>query len=226
VWISEPFLNNNDSAIIDEVAKLQDDASYDVRVQVLLSMYGSKASKAKEIVNSILVKNGSNEMIVAVKDALDKNEMIKELSVRLGSMAEKDKQAIMNGALTFRSLCANCHGADGNGLAIGGNAMAAPPLAGALPLHFTEKNKAIRILLNGLTGPVNGKNYSGGMPSMAENSNRWIADVLSYARYQFGNMPRDKKSSPIVTSKEVGEVKKQLAGRNTPWTLDELKSIK
>ena len=36
--------------MIDEVAKLKDDPSYDVRVQVLLSMYQSKSDKAKAIV--------------------------------------------------------------------------------------------------------------------------------------------------------------------------------
>ena len=65
-----------------------------------------------------------------------------------------------------------------------------------------------------------------GMPAMADNSNGWIANVLSYARYQFGNMPKDKKSSPIVTSNEVKEIRKEVEGRNTPWTLDELKSVK
>ncbi|MDQ2863484.1 MAG: cytochrome C, partial [Bacteroidota bacterium] len=226
VWISEPFLDKNDSAVLNEVAKLKDDESYDVRVQVLLSMYGSSADKAKEVVKEIVAQNGNIEMIVAVKEALDKNQMVRELSGRLSDMAEKDKRAIMGGAMTFRSLCANCHGADGKGLAIGGTGMAAPPLAGAMPLHFTEKNKAIRILLNGLTGPVNGKTYSGGMPAMADNGNGWIANVLSYARYQFGDNPKDKKLSPIVTSKEVEAIRKELAGRKTPWTLDELKSVK
>ena len=226
VWISEPLLDKNDSAVIDEVAKLKDDESYDVRVQVLLSMYGSNIDKAKEVVKEIVAQNGANEMLVAVKNSLDKNQMVRELSGRLTGMPEKDKRTILSGAMTFRSLCANCHGADGKGLAIGGSAMAAPPLAGAMPLHFTEKNKAIRILLNGLTGPVNGKTYSGGMPAMADNGNGWIANVLTYARYQFGDKPNDKTLSPIVTSKEVEKIRKELAGRNKPWTLDELKSVK
>jgi glucose/arabinose dehydrogenase/mono/diheme cytochrome c family protein len=227
VWISEAFLKANDSQMIDEVAKLKDDASYDVRVQVLLSMYSSTSDKAKAIVNEIVKQNADNEMLVATKTSLDKNEMVRELSGRLGDMSAKDKNAIVGGAMIFRSLCANCHGADGKGLAIGEGTMAAPPLVGAAPLHFTEKNTAIRILLNGLTGPVNGKTYSGGMPAMEANNDRWIANVLSYARYQFGNIPKNNSSmSPIVTSKEVKDMRTKVAGRNKAWTLDELKTVK
>jgi len=227
VWISEAFLKAHDSQMIDEVAKLKDDASYDVRVQVLLSMYSSTSDKAKAIVNEIVKQNADNEMLVATKTSLDKNEMVRELSGRLGDMSAKDKNAIVGGAMIFRSLCANCHGADGKGLAIGEGTMAAPPLVGAAPLHFTEKNTAIRILLNGLTGPVNGKTYSGGMPAMEANNDRWIANVLSYARYQFGNIPKNNSSmSPIVTSKEVKDMRTKVAGRNKAWTLDELKTVK
>jgi mono/diheme cytochrome c family protein len=220
------YLKKNDIQIIDEVAKLKDDPSYDVRVQVLLSMYNCKSDKAKGVVKEIVEENKNNEMLVAVKEALDKNEMVKELSVRLFGMAQKDKNAILGGAMIFRSLCANCHGADGKGLAIGSNAMAAPPLVGAPPLNFIEKNTAIRILLNGLTGPLQGKTYPSEMPSMAGNNNRWIASVLSYARFEFGSKGGDKKNlSPVVNAEEIKKMREEFKGRNEPWTFKELKNI-
>ena len=140
--------------------------------------------------------NANNKMIAATKDALDKNQMVKELSGRLTGMSEDDKSTILDGAITFRSLCANCHGADGKGLATGATTMAAPPLVGASPLQLSEKYTAIRILLGGLTGPVEGKTYPGEMPSMAANGDGWITDVLSYARYEFGKTLRQKKYFP------------------------------
>ncbi|MDP4285109.1 MAG: cytochrome C [Bacteroidota bacterium] len=227
VWISEAFLKKNDSQMVDEVAKLKDDPSYDVRVQVLLSMYSSKSDKAKAIVNEIVNENKNNEMLVATKEALDKNEMVRELSGRLGSMDQKDRRTILGGAMIFRSLCANCHGVDGKGLAIGSTGMAAPPLVGANPLQFSEKNTAIRILLGGLTGPVEGKKYPSEMPSMAANSNGWIANVLSYARYEFGNKSGQKSTlSPVVKSDEIKMIREEIKDRNKPWTLDELKKVK
>lgn len=227
VWISEAYLRKNDGEVIDEVAKLQNDPNYDVRVQVLLSLSQNKSGKAKAIVKKITEDNSDNKMIVAVKDALDKNQMVKELSGRLGSMSEDDKRIILRGAMTFRSLCSNCHGADGKGLVIGSSAMAAPPLVGATPLQLSEKYTGMRILLGGLTGPVEGKTYPAEMPSMAANRDDWIADVLSYARYQFGNKANDNKNiSPIIKRSEVKKIREEMKGRDKPWTLEELKKIK
>ncbi len=224
VWISEAFLKKNDSLMIDEVAKLQDDPSYDVRVQVLLSMYQGKSEKAKAIVNKIVEDNSNNKMIVATKNALDENLMVKQLASKLGNLSEDDKSTILDGSITFRSLCANCHGADGKGLANGSGAMPAPPLVGAGPLQFSEKYTAIRILMGGLTGPVDGKTYPGEMPSMAANGDGWITEVLSYARYQFGNKPPGKKNiSPVVKRDEVKKIREEMKGRDKPWTLEELK---
>lgn len=227
VWISEAYLKKNDSQIIDEVAKLQDDPSYDVRVQVLLSMYQSKSDTAKAIVKKIVEDNSGNKMIVAVKEALDKNQIVKELSGKIGGMTQDDKNTILDGAITFRSLCANCHGADGEGMAIGSGNFAAPPLVGANPLKFSEKYTAMRILLGGLTGPVEGKKYPAEMPSMAANSDGWIANVLSYARYEFGKNPANKKNvSPVVKRDEIKKMREEMKGRDKPWTLSVLKNIK
>ena len=227
VWISESYLKNNDSEMIEKVARLKDDVSYDVRVQVLLSMYNIKSDSAKAVVKEIVEKNANNEMLVATKNALDKNEIVKNLSGRLINMNKSDKNLILDGAITFRSICANCHGADGKGLAIGGGTIPAPPLAGAKPLTFAEKNTAIRILLNGLTGPVGGKTYPSEMPSMSANNDKWIASVLSYARYEFGDYKEGKgHSSPIVKAEEIKKIREENTGRNKAWTLKELRNKK
>jgi len=227
VWISEAYLKKNDSLMIDEVAKLKDDPSYDVRVQVLLSMYQSKSDKAKAIVDKIVADNSNNKMIVATKNALDENQLVTQLARRLGDLSEDDKSTILDGAITFRSLCANCHGADGKGLPAGDGTMVAPPLVGAAPLQFSEKYTAIRILMGGLTGPIEGKTYSGEMPSMAANGDGWITDVLSYARYEFGNkVPGKKNISPVVKRDEVRKIREEMKGRDKPWTIEELKKIK
>jgi glucose/arabinose dehydrogenase/mono/diheme cytochrome c family protein len=227
VWISESYMKENDSEVIGEVAKLADDVNYDVRVQVLLSMHNIKSDTARTAVKQIIEQNANNEMLLATKKALDENDFVKNLSGRLVNMASEDKNTILEGAMTFRSLCANCHGGDGKGLAIGGSTMAAPPLVAAKPFKSGEKNTAIRLLLNGLTGPVGGKTYPAEMPAMAANSDRWIARVLSYARYEFGNNHGDKGVlSPIVTADEVKKIREENKSRNKAWTLEELKNKK
>ncbi len=223
VWISESYMKENDSTIIDAVAKLKDDGNYSVRLQVLLSMYNNNSNEAKATVKQIVEQNANNEMVIATKDALDENDLVKKLSTRLANMNAEDKKTILKGATIFRSLCANCHGGDGKGLIAGGT-MAAPPLVGARPFQFFEKDNTIRILLNGLSGPVEGKTYPGEMPSMADNSDRWIASVLSYARYEFGKLHENNGSAfPIVNQDEVKKIREENKNRNKPWTLAELK---
>src|SRR5215210_2127076 len=43
VWISEPYLKADDEIMIEKVWDLKDDEDYDVRVQLLLSLYNSKS---------------------------------------------------------------------------------------------------------------------------------------------------------------------------------------
>lgn len=227
VWISERYIQKGDDEMIDAVAALENDPSYDVRVQILLSSYGSKSKKAEMLEQSMLKNNAANEMITASYDALQKKTMVSELSAQLAGFNKDDKRVIMEGAVTFRSICANCHGIEGKGISIGNSAMPAPPLINATALRLDKKDMAIRILLHGMKGPVEGKSYPSEMPSMKENRDRWISSVLSYARYQFGN--KDKKGAKeniTVSAAEVKAIRDKYADRNNPWTMDELKQIK
>ena len=63
VWISEIFINKNDTEIIDMLALLRNDASPDVRVQVYLSLRTNGNPKAQQAVNELLTANQNNEMI-------------------------------------------------------------------------------------------------------------------------------------------------------------------
>lgn len=49
-------------------------------------------------------------------------------------------------------------------------------------------------MLQGLSGPIDGKTYAGGvMAPMAGNRDEWIADVSSFIRSSFGN------ATPAIT---------------------------
>lgn len=244
VWISEPYLKANDATMIEQAGNLKDDEDYDVRVQLLLSLYNAKSGNAQTIIKEILDQNGDNEMLVATKKALDNNEGVRTFGDKLGKLEEADRTLILGGAAIYKSLCSSCHGADGRGLAIGGTDMAAPPLAGSERLAFTDKNTVIRILLHGLTGPVDGKEYSSLMPPMEANNDEWIASIVSYVRYEFGGRAPRKPgeipgmapaainnesgfpvrdiSSPVVTPVEVKLIRDENSGRSKPWTLEEL----
>jgi mono/diheme cytochrome c family protein len=79
-----------------------------------------------------------------------------------------------------------------------------PPLAGNKDVTAKDPAKVIGIVLHGLNTPitVNGKEYSGGMPSWKGTlSSADIAAVLTYVRSSWGN------DAPAVTEKMVSAVK-------------------
>ncbi len=91
---------------------------------------------------------------------------------------------IARGARTYRSLCFACHLPDGKGM-VG----ATPPLAGS-DYMFADRERAVRIVLKGQTGPivVNGAPYNGIMlPLEAVLTDQQVADVLTYVFNSWGN---------------------------------------
>lgn len=226
VWISEMYLKNDDEDTIEEVSELKEDKDYDVRVQLVLSLSKSKSPKAKALAEEILTKNSGNEMIVSAKKSLIKTEDIKSFGTRMGSLNPEGRKAILNGAAVFKSLCATCHGIDGKGVPT----KLAPPLAGNFQRNFRNKDAMIRILLHGLTGPVEGKTYSENMTAMGMNDDEWIASVLSYVRYDLGLSERRFSGSLgeefvnriLVKPEEVKKIREQSKDRLTPWTWVEL----
>ena len=55
-----------------------------------------------------------------------------------------------------------------------------------------HRDYVIKVLLHGLSGPIDGKEYNGGavMVPMGANTDEWIADVANYVRNSFGNARR------------------------------------
>ena len=119
--------------------------------------------------------------------------------------------AAEDGAQVYNSLCAACHGADGKGL----NGL--PPLVGS-EWPKGQAERSIKIVLNGLTGPVEvaGKTYNIDMPPQgAVLSDEKIAAALTYVRKSFA-------ASGPVTVEQVRAVRAATAARSTPWTAAEL----
>ena len=95
----------------------------------------------------------------------------------------KDMQ-IEKGKQVYMGLCFACHQPDGKGLP-----GAFPPLAGSDFLK-ADRDRAVRIVLKGLTGPVtvNGQTINSAMPPQeAVLTDAQIADVLTYVTNSWGN---------------------------------------
>jgi mono/diheme cytochrome c family protein len=136
------------------------------------------------------------------------------------ALTSEEQQLVQQGQQVFQAVCFACHAPDGRGQALAGSttgALMAPPLAGS-PRVQAHRDYVIKVLLKGLTGPIEGKTYSEVMIPMGENSDTWIAGVASYIRTSFGN------AGDPVTPADVARVRAEVASRKTSWTVPELVS--
>jgi len=116
--------------------------------------------------------------------------------------------------------CVSCHQPNGQGIP-----GVYPPLAGSEWAQGPE-DRVLRILMNGLNGPVSvkGTTYSASaMPAFGPSGSNWsdekIAAVLSYVRQEWGN------KAPPITPETVAAVR-ALVADHPAWTADALLRVK
>jgi mono/diheme cytochrome c family protein len=122
----------------------------------------------------------------------------------------------VHGAQVFMKNCVVCHQATGLG-----QPGTFPPLAGSEWVNAKGPNRVIRIVLNGLGGPiqVKGQAFNNNMATWkAIMTDQDIADVLTFVR---GNKDWGNDASP-VSPEQVAALRKELASRDTPFTPEEL----
>jgi cytochrome c551/c552 len=207
---------------------MRNDASHDVRLQLYQSFYTVRPANDTSFAHTLLVANASNPMFAASQKAMDRNTEIKTYGSRLANVPAEDRKLILAGSNIFTSLCVTCHGQGGKGVVVAGTSnFAAPPLVESKRLSSTDKSIVVKILLHGLSGPVEGKEYPSVMPALGANTDEWVASVANYVRYEFGGAGRRFRrqgdtTSPYISLAEVAAIRNQNKSRTDLWTLDEL----
>jgi mono/diheme cytochrome c family protein len=133
------------------------------------------------------------------------------------SSATAANEQLPDGKSVYATTCAACHQATGEGVS-----GVFPPLAGSEWVSG-EEAKLVRILLHGVTGPIEvaGETFNGMMPPWGPTmKDADIAAVLTYVRSAWGN-----KGTPI-TAATVAKIRAATASRTTPWTAAELAGVK
>jgi mono/diheme cytochrome c family protein len=115
----------------------------------------------------------------------------------------------LDGAQLFATQCAPCHQPNGQG-APG----AFPPLAGNRDL-FRDRLFPVLVVLNGIAGAieVEGKTYSGEMPSFAHLSDADIAALVAYMRGAWSNAALRPAGMAVI---DAASVKRARAQALTP----------
>jgi mono/diheme cytochrome c family protein len=138
---------------------------------------------------------------------------------RGGSLTPAEETRLQQGSDVFEALCFSCHGSDALGAPLAGappGTTMAPPIAGS-PRVQGHRDYVIKILLRGMTGPVDGKTYRDVMVPM-DNTDEWVAGISSFVRTSFGN------TGDLVTPADVARVRAEIAGKKGPWTVGELEA--
>jgi mono/diheme cytochrome c family protein/glucose/arabinose dehydrogenase len=210
IRLSEPHLKQNNKAILNALQAMASDADPEVLQQLLLT-FRLRQQETRQTVAGIAKRFSGNELIAATaKENLNPAfSQIQALSEQYKLRGGEVATQVINGFRIFQDNCAACHGADGKG-----TPQLAPPLVGS-PRLKGDPGKAIRILLHGLTGPVDGKTYNGPMASQAGYNDEELADVLSYVREHFNN-------SGTIWRGSVRGLREKYKTRKDYWTMEEL----
>jgi len=124
----------------------------------------------------------------------------------------------VNGQRVFTTYCSVCHQLTGQGLPA-----QFPALAGSEWVSVPSPNRMIRLVLDGIQGPITVKeqNFNGAMPPWRELlTDADIAAVLTYVRgnQNWGN------TAPPVTPEQVKAIRDKVPAR-TAWSPDELLKV-
>lgn len=190
------------------------DRNNEVAIQAMFSASHLKLKELETHLNTVLAKK-SGKGIQLVGTEILKN--IREAETKKpAKLSASQLASLERGNTIFQELCVQCHGPLGTGVDAGNGQLLAPALNGSLRVQG-HPDYAIQAVMNGLKGPINGKSFTGGvMIGNREQSDEWIADVVSYIRQNLSN------DAALVTPEQVRAVRDNSAQGQYPYTYDEL----
>ena len=216
---SETLYKAGDKSFLADYRRLAGDSNADVAIQAMLTLNLFKAPDVAEVIGTTQASNHARG-VALIGNRLLVNPGTVPGMVTVGgrggaALTVEQRDLMQRGGAIFTEICFTCHGEDGRGApaaGAGAGATLGPPLAGS-PRVQGHRDYVIRVLLNGLTGPVDDRNYPEVMIPMGANPDEWIAAAASYIRNSFG------QSAGLVTAADVARVRAATASRKTPWTV-------
>lgn len=221
VRVAEPFMASEEKTVLAALREpFPDDIEMAVQYLNSLQASGTKNPALIAVGERIVSARGDSEVVKAVlkaKGAATNEALIAAAQKKQG---ERFAHSMARGKVIYDQLCFACHGADGKGTPMEGKPgeLLAPSFAGA-PRIVGAGGSAVRVILHGMTGMVDGKEYEGLMVPMGTNEDQWIADATTYIRNSFGN------AAPAISPEFVAALRKEHRARSEPWTVEELEKL-
>ncbi len=167
------------------------------------SLYIAETEKGK--IWRVMYKGDKNNFGDAQLAGMEKRKSLSHIRTPHQVNDNMEKEVVAAGEKIYVRHCATCH--QGNGL---GDSQRFPPLA-ASEWVLGDSKKLIKVVLNGLEGPieVKGQPYNNVMPQHSFLRDEDVARVLTYIRQSFGN------KASTIQPEEVAKVRRALNVRTT-----------
>jgi mono/diheme cytochrome c family protein len=215
--VSETLYKAGDKSFADDYRALTKDPDPNVVIQAMLSASLFKLKDLPDVVTAAQASNTAKGVALVGARLLTPPAALG--GGRRGTLTPIEEKRLQQGSDVFHAVCYACHASDGLGSPLDGapaGTMMAPPLAGS-PRVQGHRDYIIKVLLKGMTGPLDGKTYRDVMVPM-DNADEWVAGIASYVRTSFGN------AGGLVTAADVARVRAEIASRKAPWTASELEA--
>jgi len=223
IRVSETLYKGGDQSFAADYKTLANDPNTDVSIQALLTVNYLKLPDAVDIAKSVQAAKTAKGIQLVANRIITPPAAPNLLDFGGGDnppvRTAAEVALLEKGAQIFAESCGECHGRDGLGSPDGAGGLMAPALAGNTRLQGSPEH-VLRVLLYGLTDPINGKSYAAGVmvPQKAE-SDEWIAAVASFLRNGMTN------GANLVTPEMVARIRAADPGRTQPYTEAELNKV-
>ncbi|HEX4567352.1 MAG TPA: hypothetical protein VH138_12015, partial [Vicinamibacterales bacterium] len=186
---SETLYKAGDKTFADDYRAMTKDADATVAIQGMLSANFFKLKDASDVVKATMAARKEKGIQLIGERLLNPPPPAFGGGGRgRATLTPAEEKRLQQGSDIFGAVCFACHGTDGTGTPMEGapeGTMLAPPLAGS-PRVQAHRDYIVKVLLRGLTGPIDGKNYRDVMVPL-DNTDEWVASVASFVRTSFGN---------------------------------------
>ena len=215
----ETLYKAGDKTLEADVKRALTDPNTDVVIQAMLT---AKFLKLPDLENNIKTAMANNKAagVKLIGDQILTPPKQRNMGpFGAPELSMNQKAQVERGSLIYNELCSQCHGNNGMGSPAGNGRLLAPALAGSQHIQG-HPEYAIRVVLHGLEGPIEGKTYAGGlMASMKEQSDDWVADVLSYIRNGLSN------DASLISPQQVASVRKKTADQKGAYQYAQLTKL-
>ena len=196
--------------------EMLNDKNVDVALQAILTAHILEVPSLDQSLAELLKTNKAKGIQSIGTQILEPKEVRNWWEMGNNQLTDAQKNSLEQGRIIFNELCVQCHGNDGTGTPVGDGLVMAPPLSGSARVQ-SHPEYVIKTVMHGLEGPLEGKTYPAGiMVGNEEQSDEWIAAIVSYIRTNLSN------EGTLVTAEEVKKVREKTVQKEAPYTYKEL----